>query len=110
MRVRVVALSAIGVILGSMAHAEISADQVAGKTLLGADQSKFVIAEDGTLSGVTGKGDALVGTWQVKDGRWCRTIKEPAKLAGSACQKASIKGKTLTLIRDDGSTVTFTVK
>ncbi|MFN6953028.1 MAG: hypothetical protein ACK4NE_10615 [Albidovulum sp.] len=110
MRFPVLTLSAMGLIVASLAHAEITADQMAGKTLIGADKSKFFISPDGKLTGVTKKGDALVGTWQVKGGKWCRTIKEPQKLAGSACQKASIQGKTLTIIRDDGSSVTFTIK
>ena len=94
----------------SVAHSEITAEQVAGKTLTGSDKSKFEISADGALTGVTGKGDALAGTWEVKDGDWCRTIKEPARLAGSACQAASIKGSTLTLIRDDGSSIKFKIK
>lgn len=83
---------------------------MAGKTLIGAARSKHFISPDGKVTGVNKKGDAVVGTWQVKGGKWCCTIEEPKYLAGSACQKVSNKSKTLTVTRDDGSSVTFTIK
>lgn len=92
------------------AWSEISADQVAGKTMIGENKAKFVIGADGSLSGTTGKGEALTGSWTVKKGNWCRTIKEPKKLAGQACQAATINGNTLTLTNKDGSSVSFKIK
>ncbi len=110
MRLRASLIAGFLLLGASVAHSEITVEQVAGKTLTGADKSKFENSADGSLTGVTGKGDALSGTWEIKDGKWCRTIKEPARLAGSACQTASIKGGTFTLVRDDGSSVKYKIK
>jgi len=90
-----------------VAWSEIIAEQVAGKTLIGAQNDNFVIGADGSLTGTTAKGDALVGTWEIKNGEWCRTITEPATLAGSACQGATIEGSTFTVTRADGSTAVW---
>lgn len=91
------------------AAAEITAEQIAGKTVV-SDGGTFVIGAGGTLSGTVGKGDQIGGTWAVKDGQWCRTISTPKRHAGSACQAASIKGTTLTVTRADGSEVSFRIK
>ena len=97
-------------ISASVAWPEITAEQVSGKTMQDSRKNTFTMGTDGTLVGTTSKGDAVSGTWEVKDGKWCRTIKEPARLAGSACQAATIKGDTLTLTVKDGAKLSFTLK
>jgi hypothetical protein len=106
---KTILLLAAALLAPTLALAEITADQIAGKTLT-LRKNVFVVGTDGSLTGKTEKDETLVGTWEVKKGRMCRTITEPARLAGSACQSASIKGKTLTLIRDDGSAVAYKMK
>lgn len=81
---------------------------LAGKTLA-SKTGTFVLAPDGALSGDV-KGKPLTGVWSVKQGKFCRTIKTPAEFAGKQCQAMEMKGNKLTLTREDGSTVTFTVK
>ena len=88
--------------LSAPALAQITAEQMAGKTLT-LKKSTFVIGADGTMTGKTDRGETVTGTWEVEGGKWCRTITEPPRLAGSACQTASIKGKTFTITRDDGT-------
>jgi hypothetical protein len=109
---RWVALAAVIALMvsASVARAEITASQVAGKVLQGDNKSRFTVGVDGTLTGITGKGDALSGSWEVKGGNWCRTIKEPVRLAGSACQAATINDKTLTLTNQDGSSISYKIK
>lgn len=85
------------------------AGQLAGKTLAAAGGS-FEIGTDGSLSGKTAKGETVKGTWAVRDGKWCRKITAPKRLAGEECQSAVVKGKVLTLTRKDGSTVKFDIR
>jgi hypothetical protein len=106
---RIIGILFILAIVPVAALAEITAEQVAGKTLT-FKKSVFVIGADGSLTGKTDRGEAVTGTWQVKGGKWCRTITEPARLAGSACQTASIKGKTLTITREDGTAVAWKMR
>lgn len=94
---------------GTTVFAEITAEQMAGKTLT-LNKSIFNIGADGTMTGKTDRGETVTGTWEVKGGKWCRTIAEPARLAGSACQTASIKGNTFSLTRDDGTTLDRKIK
>jgi hypothetical protein len=91
------------------AQADITAEQVAGRQLV-SKAGTFVVAPDGRLTGTVGKGEALKGSWSVRDGQWCRKITAPKSLAGSECQPASIKGRTLTLTRKDGTKVAFEIR
>ena len=60
---------------------------ISGKTLV-ADTAELTLNSDRTLQGKIGNELEvdLIGTWYVDDGRFCRTISEPANLAGKACQ------------------------
>lgn len=62
-------------------------------------RSDFTITfkADGSMVGAN---PALTGSWEVRDGQFCRTIVTPARLAGSECQKVTISGDTYTF---DGS-------
>jgi hypothetical protein len=95
-------------VAGAPAHFEIPAGEISGKALT-AKGAKLLVGADGTLSGTVGKGDGLTGTWEVRDGRFCRTITAPERLAGTACQTATIAGGTLTLTRDDGTSVAYSI-
>lgn len=89
--------------------AEVTADQLAGKTLR-LKGSVLVIGADGNLTGTTEKGEDVSGNWSVKKGEWCRTFTAPERLAGTDCKPATIKGKKLILTQKDGSTVAFNIK
>jgi hypothetical protein len=51
----------------------------------------------------------IAGAWEIRDGRFCRTIKAPAQMVGTECQDISIEGETATLVGRDGPT-TFIIE
>lgn len=74
---------------------------VSGKVSTAGETSIF-INPNGTLSG-SGPAGAIVGTWEVKNGQWCRVITEPAAWASSRCQQARLDGNVLSLPNADGT-------
>ncbi|WP_424969923.1 hypothetical protein [Dinoroseobacter sp. S76] len=69
-------------------------DALAGKTLMNVDNPDTLLTfgADGSLSG------AVTGTWSVENGQFCRTLTEPASVAGSLCQDVVIDGDVLTFL------------
>lgn len=101
---------AVGLALAaSSASAELRAADVAGKSFEGGG-SVFTYGADGALTGTMRNGDRLEGTWSVQNGALCRTIAKPARVAGSACQAATLRNGTLTVTRDDGTQVVLTLR
>lgn len=49
------------------------------------------------------------GAWEIREGRFCRTISAPAQMAGTECEDISIDGDTATLVGRDGPT-TFIIE
>ena len=82
--------------------------QLAGKTLTNAD-STLALTKDGALIGKSKSGAVIRGTWEAKDGKFCRTLTEPAAAAGTECQNVTIQGDQLTLVRANGQVVTYTL-
>lgn len=74
---------------------------VSGKTLVAGETSVYV-NPNGTLSGQTPAG-SIAGTWEVRNGQWCRNLTAPAALANSACQDAQLNGNILTLPNSAGT-------
>jgi len=55
-------------------------------------------------------GDVLIdGAWEIRQGKFCRTITAPAQMIGTECQNISIDGDTATLTGRDGPT-TFIIE
>lgn len=55
-------------------------------------------------------GDVLIdGAWEIRQGKFCRTITAPAQMIGTECQDISIEGDTATLVGRDGPT-TFIIE
>ncbi len=77
---------------------------VSGKTLVG-ERNSITVNEDGTLVG-----NGFRGTWEVRGDRWCRTITQPAQMAGTACQNVVLDGDQITFIRASGTEITFTIQ
>ena len=77
--------------------------QLSGKTGTNAN-STIAFNEDGTLSG------SVTGTWEARGGQFCRTITSPESVAGTACQDAEVDGDQLTITRENGSPVTYTLQ
>lgn len=69
-------------------------DALAGKTMMSVDNPDTLLTfgTDGTLSG------AVTGTWSVENGQFCRTLTEPASVAGSLCQDVEIDGEVFTFL------------
>lgn len=68
-----------------------------GKTLTNGG-STVLLGQDGTMSGMVGpKGDTVLeGAWTVRNGQYCRTVVEPAQIAGTECQDVTIDGNMAT--------------
>lgn len=79
-----------------------------GKTISNSTTS-VRINKNGTLSGVT-NGTEIAGTWEFREGAWCRTITSPAPSAED-CQLWRIDGAALTVKRNrgQGDTLRFIV-
>lgn len=74
----------------SAAMADPLYDAVVDKTLVREDGNVTIFAaSDGTLTGTSAAGD-LLGTWEIRNGQWCRTLSAPQRAAGSACQDMSL--------------------
>ncbi|WP_371168720.1 hypothetical protein [Aliiroseovarius sp. 2305UL8-7] len=77
---------------------------LSGKTLAYEDE-RYTSHADGRLTGTNN----TTGTWEIRDGKWCRTIVTPEKWKGSQCQTVVVKGDKATFIRNDGSKITYTI-
>ncbi|WP_424940021.1 hypothetical protein [Aliiroseovarius sp. S253] len=77
---------------------------LAGKTLAYKDL-RFTSHKDGRLTG----NDGTMGTWEHRDGKYCRTISVPEKWKGTQCQDYEIVGDQVTITREDGSQITYTI-
>lgn len=76
--------------------------RLAGNTLFN-DNLRFTTNEDGSLVGTTAGGENIAGTWAVRDGKWCRTLSEPERLVGSACQDITLNDDgTVTIVGVNG--------
>lgn len=71
--------------------------QLVGKTLTN-QSTKIQLQEGNMMTGRTGPSNevAIDGTWQIREGRFCRTLTSPPQLAGTECQDISIDGDTVT--------------
>lgn len=78
--------------------------QLVGKVLQGTDLT-LRLQEGNRLAGSAGSGTATVpidGAWEIRDGRFCRTLSAPSQLAGTECQDIVIEGETATLQTRNG--------
>ncbi|MEM6460429.1 MAG: hypothetical protein AAF724_00775 [Pseudomonadota bacterium] len=65
---------------------------------------KITANADGTLTGKVGENlDVdLAGTWEIRNGEWCRTLTQPAGAAGSACQQLTLGDGVVTIVGSNG--------
>ena len=99
-----VAITAVPVVADEITEA------LAGKTLVAPGQ-EITAHADGRLIGKVGKNldIDLVGTWEIKNGKWCRTITKPKGAAGSACQNLAL-GDGVVTIEGNRGPVEFAIK
>ena len=74
---------------------------VSGKTVTAGETSIYV-NPNGTLSGI-GPAGAIEGTWEIRNGQWCRAITAPKAWVNTRCQKPRLTGNILTLPNADGT-------
>ncbi|WP_282608599.1 hypothetical protein [Pelagibius sp. Alg239-R121] len=77
---------------------------LSGRTL-DSQNATVHLNQDGTLTGT-----GVRGTWEVKDGKFCRTLTKPDSLAGSDCQSVLFNGNRVTFIRSNGSQATYRIR
>lgn len=85
---------------GRIATREAFVNTAAGRTVANADTS-VTITRDGRITGIT-HGNTISGTWEWRDGFWCRTITQPV-VTDEDCQVWIVEGNRLTVIRDRGT-------
>ena len=65
-----------------------------GKTLTSPKgRTVYVLGSDGNLGGMIAK-QTLVGTWEIRDGQWCRSIVEPKEREGDECRGKRARGSS----------------
>jgi hypothetical protein len=79
-----------------------------GKTL-SAGKNTLTLAKSGKMTGVLGGKDKLSGAWAVRDGKFCRTLEEPKRFAGTECQSATVKGNVLRVTNAAGKTTEWVI-
>ncbi len=81
---------------------------IVDKTLLnGADgETEVVLRSNGTIGG----NEDIVGTWEERDGKYCRTLTEPERFAGTECQMVTLNGNEVTFESPGGRTSTWDVQ
>ncbi|MCK0138840.1 glycoside hydrolase family 43 C-terminal domain-containing protein [Aliiroseovarius sp. F47248L] len=77
---------------------------LSGRTLTNKD-ADVTLHADGRLSGSGG----VDGTWEVRDGKYCRTISKPDKWKGTECQVVTTAGDQITFTSPSGRTSTWTM-
>lgn len=81
---------------------------ITGKTLTFAMDQSFVISDDGTLKG-SWNGEPLIGTYEMKDGFFCRTLSAgPRGPSPEDCQLFKLNGTSVSATRDRGNGGSFT--
>ncbi|QFT62065.1 hypothetical protein [Roseivivax sp. THAF30] len=85
--------------------------RLTGKTLVNSGGWSITPEAGGVLSGTEADGSAVVGTWEERNGQFCRTLTQPADWAGTACQNVVFEDDgTVTFIRADGSKSVMTMQ
>lgn len=67
---------------------------ISGKTLVQGD-NRILFSPNGRLSGTLANGDEVAGAWAIRDGRYCRTLTSPERVAGTVCQDVELGEQTV---------------
>lgn len=83
---------------------------VSGRTLVQGD-TRISPQANGDLVGTLANGDALAGTWRVKDGKWCRTLNAPERFSGpEVCQDVALGEGEIVITGSNGEPQTYTIE
>lgn len=74
------------------------------KTIVSGD-TNLVLGSNGALVG-----DGVEGVWEERDGKFCRTLSKPERLAGTECQVVTLSGNEVTFESPSGRTSTWVVQ
>lgn len=74
---------------------------LSGKTLAN-ETSTLVLQSDGQMTGSISSGGTIEGSWSIRGEQFCRTLIEPAAMAGSECQDVAIDGTQATFTTSRG--------
>jgi len=77
---------------------------VVGKTLVNGETT-VVLNRNGTLVGT-----GIEGVWEERDGKYCRTLTKPERLAGTECQVATVNGNEISFDNQKGRTSTWVIQ
>ena len=77
---------------------------LSGKSLTN-DSGTITLRRNGKI-----KAKRFEGAWTVRDGKFCRTITKPEKIAGTECQEVKFEGKNVTFISPSGRVNTYVMK
>lgn len=80
---------------------------LSGRTLSN-DNGRITLGTDGRLSGSV-RGAALDGAWTVRNEQFCRTITQPARVAGTECQDVTFNDDGTITIDGVNGAVTWTL-
>ncbi|WP_101065698.1 hypothetical protein [Roseovarius salinarum] len=84
--------------------------RIVDRTLV-ADRGFSIIPHSGgRLSGKIENGGVIAGTWDIRDGRWCRMLTKPENQAGRKCQDITMAGDTVTVTSRDGTVTRLTIQ
>jgi len=94
---------------GTMAPDPIT-QAVSGRTLV-ASETRLTAGANGALVGTLAGGDTLSGTWRISNGKWCRTLTQPARFAGpEVCQDVALTEGQLVIIGSNGNPTTYSIE
>ena len=83
---------------------------VSGRTLVAGD-TRLAAGADGAQVGTLAGGDTLSGTWRISNGKWCRTLTQPARFAGpEVCQDATLTEGQLVIIGSNGNPTSYVIE
>ncbi|QCO54724.1 hypothetical protein EOK75_02300 [Pseudorhodobacter turbinis] len=73
---------------------------ISGKTIV-SGTAEIKLSKNGRMTGKAGS-TTYKGAWTVRDGKFCRTITEPKKWAGTECQPTKLGGGIISLTGRNG--------
>jgi|GEM_PF-2594870 len=81
--------------------------EIAGKKLI-LEGNWVVVNANGTLEGIFGE-KPVKGTWEMKDGYWCRTLQSPAQNSDCQIYRLTPNGLIVTRNKGKGKSATYQV-
>jgi hypothetical protein len=80
---------------------------LSGRTLVN-DVGTITLGADGRMTGAV-RGAPFAGAWVERNGQFCRTITQPARLVGTECQDVTFNGDGTITIDGVNGPVTWTL-